>query len=134
MSPTLVEKDGRVYSLLPGQVKLTPLNYWQAKDGTRYPVGWRLQVPGYGLDLEVQALLDDQLMDHSVRYWEGAVDVEGDHRPLAGAVPPRHADQLDEPGHGRASPAGRPPRSGWRRTTSSPRPARSLASASSCPT
>ena len=74
---SLVEKDGRVHSLLPGQVKLTPLHYWQAKDGTRYPVGWRLQVPGYGLDLEVQALLDDQLMDHSVHYWEGAVAVSG---------------------------------------------------------
>ncbi len=73
----LVDKDGSVHSLLPNQVKLTPLRDWQAADGTRYPVGWRLQVAEYDLDLNVQAALDDQLMDHSVRYWEGAVDVSG---------------------------------------------------------
>jgi predicted secreted hydrolase len=39
-----------------------------------------LQVAEVGLDLEVQALLDEQLMDHSVRYWEGAVGVSGSHR------------------------------------------------------
>ncbi len=31
------------------------------------------------MDIEVQALFDDQLMDHSVRYWEGAVEVSGSH-------------------------------------------------------
>lgn len=77
---SLVEKDGAVHTLLPDQVRLTPLRYWQAGDGARYPVSWRLQVAGYQLDLEVQALLDDQLMDHSVRYWEGAVEVSGSHR------------------------------------------------------
>ncbi|MGB5472426.1 MAG: lipocalin-like domain-containing protein [Gammaproteobacteria bacterium] len=76
---SLVEKDGGVRTLLPDQVKLTPLRYWQAEDGARYPVSWRLQVDGFQLDLEVQALLDDQQMDHSVRYWEGAVDVSGSH-------------------------------------------------------
>ena len=76
---SLVEKDGSVRTLLPDQVKLTPLRYWQAEDGARYPVGWRLQAAGFQLDLEVQALIDDQQMDHSVRYWEGAVDVSGSH-------------------------------------------------------
>jgi len=74
---SLVDKDGGVHTLLPDQVRLTPLRYWQAEDGARYPVGWRLQVAGLQLDLEVQALLDDQRMDHSVRYWEGAVAVSG---------------------------------------------------------
>ena len=76
---SLVGKDGSVRTLLPDQVRLTALRYWQAADGTRYPVGWRLQAPDLQLDLEVQALLDDQQMDHSVRYWEGAVDVSGSH-------------------------------------------------------
>ncbi len=76
----LVQQDGSVQSLLPGQVKLTPLRYWQAVDGTRYPIDWRLQVAEFQLDLEVRASLDDQLMDHTVHYWEGAVDVFGSHR------------------------------------------------------
>jgi predicted secreted hydrolase len=75
----LVEKDGGVHELSPEQVTLTPLRYWQADDGTAYPVEWRLQVPGLELDLAVQASLDDQLMDHTVQYWEGAVDVSGSH-------------------------------------------------------
>ncbi len=41
---TLVGTDGEVQTLLPGQVSLTPLHHWQAEDGTRYPIRWRLQV------------------------------------------------------------------------------------------
>ena len=77
---TLVQQDGSVQVLLPGQVTLTPRRYWQAVDGTRYPIDWRLQVAKFQLDLEVRASLDDQLMDHTVHYWEGAVDVSGSHR------------------------------------------------------
>mgnify|MGYP001547714381 FL=1 len=77
---SLVQQDGSVHSLLPGQVTLKPIRYWLADEGTRYPVDWRLQAAEFQLDLEVQALLDDQLMDHSVHYWEGAVDVSGSHR------------------------------------------------------
>jgi predicted secreted hydrolase len=77
---SLVQADGNSQPLLHDTVKLTPLRHWQAEDGARYPVAWRLQVSGHELDLEVEALLDDQLMDHSVRYWEGAVRVSGSHR------------------------------------------------------
>jgi predicted secreted hydrolase len=91
---TLVQQDGSVHSLRPEQVKLTPLHYWRSDDGARYPVGWRLQVPGQGLDLEVQAAFDEQLMAHSVRYWEGAVEVSGSvggrgYLELSGYAPAR---------------------------------------------
>jgi predicted secreted hydrolase len=43
-------------------------------------VSWRLTAPTVGLDLQVQAAFDDQLMDHAVRYWEGAVTVSGSDR------------------------------------------------------
>jgi predicted secreted hydrolase len=76
----LVLPDGSAQVLLPDDVTLSPLRYWAADDGARYPVAWRMQVAEQGLDLEVRALLDDQLMDHSIRYWEGAVAVSGSHR------------------------------------------------------
>jgi len=76
---SLVHADGSSQALPADAVELTPLRYWQAEDGARYPLDWRLQVAGHELDLEVQALLDDQLMEHSVRYWEGAVRVSGTH-------------------------------------------------------
>jgi len=75
----LVANDGSVRTLLPDQVTLTPVRHWQAGDGTRYPVSWHVRVPEHGLDLEVNASIDDQLMDHTVRYWEGAVEVSGSH-------------------------------------------------------
>ena len=76
----LVLPDGSAQVLLPDDVTLSPLRYWAADDGARYPVAWRMQVAEQGLDLEVRALLDDQLMNHSIRYWEGAVAVSGSHR------------------------------------------------------
>ena len=77
---SLVYADGSSQALSADAVELTPLRHWQAADGARYPLDWRLQVAEHELDLEVQALLDDQLMDHSVSYWEGAVQVSGSHR------------------------------------------------------
>ena len=76
---SLVGPDDQVQALLPGQVTLTPLRHWLADDGTRYPVSWRLQVAEPELDLNVGALFDDQSMEHSVGYWEGAVEVSGSH-------------------------------------------------------
>jgi predicted secreted hydrolase len=76
---SLVEADGRYRVLTPADVALEPLRFWRADDGTRYPVEWRLRVPQAGLDLRVRALVDDQLMEHTVRYWEGAVEVGGSH-------------------------------------------------------
>jgi predicted secreted hydrolase len=76
---TLVGPDGRYRVLQPEDITLEPLRHWRAADGTRYPVEWRLRVPHAALDLQVRAVLDEQLMDHTVRYWEGAVDVAGSH-------------------------------------------------------
>ncbi len=71
-----VNAGGTVTPLLPAQIQLTPLRWWRAPDGRRYPVQWRLQFPsGERGPWTVSALLDTQYMDLSVRYWEGAVEV-----------------------------------------------------------
>jgi len=90
---SLVLADGRTRVLTPARVTLTPEYYWTAPDGSRYPLAWRLAVPEEGLDLRVKAVLDDQVMDDTVRYWEGAVDVTGSHTgkgylELSGYTPP----------------------------------------------
>jgi predicted secreted hydrolase len=76
---SLVLQDGSTRELTPALVTLTPERYWKAPDGTRYPVAWRLAVPAEGLELRVRAVLDDQVMDTAIRYWEGAVSVTGTH-------------------------------------------------------
>ncbi len=80
----LVAPDGGSRRLEATDVHLEALAHWRSPhSGDRYPVSWRLKVPDAELDLTVRAVLDDQEMRLVVRYWEGAVDVEG----TAGAAP-----------------------------------------------
>lgn len=75
---TLVSADGGRTRLTAPEVALTPINSWtSAATGVRYPVAWRLEVPGPGIELEIRPYLNDQELALSVRYWEGAVRAEG---------------------------------------------------------
>ena len=60
---------------------------WESTDtGAIYPSGWRLNVPRFGLDLEVLPLLPAQEMDTrattGIVYWEGSVEARGSHTGL----------------------------------------------------
>jgi len=84
---TLVAADGAARALDRDAVEVQVLDHWLSPRGaTRYPARWRLRVPASGLELVVTPLLPDQELDLAVRYWEGAVRVDGtaDGRPLAG--------------------------------------------------
>ena len=74
----LVDENGEKTSLGRSDVRLTVQDRWTTPDGSRtYPVAWRLQVPDEDVDLQIRAAFPDQEMDVSVRYWEGAVGVDG---------------------------------------------------------
>ncbi|MEZ5450362.1 MAG: lipocalin family protein [Thiolinea sp.] len=66
-----VDQAGGTQTVKADDVELKPLRYWSAADGRRYPVKWSLRLPAEGVDWVVEALLDDQLMQASVTYWEG---------------------------------------------------------------
>jgi predicted secreted hydrolase len=71
---TLVEASGMIRRLRADDVELTELGSWTSPvTAVRYPVRWRLRVPGAGLDLEVEPYIPNQELVLSVRYWEGAV-------------------------------------------------------------
>jgi predicted secreted hydrolase len=70
---TLSDITGLGARLGATDVILTPLEYWEADD-RRYPILWRMQVAGEGPWL-IRALLSDQEMRTTVRYWEGVVEV-----------------------------------------------------------
>jgi predicted secreted hydrolase len=76
----LVDRDGSAQRLSIDQVDLRPTRFWHADDSTRYPVEWRLEIPSLQIALRVNATFDAQEMPMTVRYWEGAVDVDGSHR------------------------------------------------------
>jgi len=82
---TLVS-DGRKKLLSPETVGLEPVRYWESPRGGRYPVQWRLEIPDAGLKLHIRPRLDDQEQHGIVRYWEGAVSVDGTRNgePIAG--------------------------------------------------
>ena len=74
---TIVAADGSHRSLETGEVILEALDEWQSPRGGTYPSRWRFRMPSEGLDLEITPYISDQELDTIVRYWEGAVRIEG---------------------------------------------------------
>ncbi len=75
---SFVDAAGIRTRLAARDVELAPLDHWtSAASGVRYPVAWRLAVPSLGLSLDLRPYLENQELDLSVRYWEGAVHAEG---------------------------------------------------------
>ncbi len=77
---TRISAEGKPVQLDPAQLKIKVVDQWRSSSGTVYPSKWRLQLPSQGLDLTIEPLVMDQLMDLSVSYWEGAVQITGSHQ------------------------------------------------------
>ncbi|MEQ8515979.1 MAG: lipocalin family protein, partial [Chromatocurvus sp.] len=71
-----VTDDGHSETLQAQDFTLREERFWSSASGHRYPVAWMLESDGRAPALRVEALLDDQEMRTSVRYWEGAVSVK----------------------------------------------------------
>ena len=74
--------DGKVSrTLTSGDFSLTPIEHWRG-----WPVAWNLSIPGdEPQQYVVRAAFEDQVMDTSVRYWEGVAHVEDDNGQRLGA-------------------------------------------------
>lgn len=86
-SGSLVLESGELIPLAADAVRLRPRRYWQSPRGPqRYPVAWSIEIPAQGITLDLEPLVDDQELDLTVRYWEGAVRADGrsDDRPISG--------------------------------------------------
>lgn len=74
---TEVDADGDVRWITAPLDVLTPVRWWGSpRSQARYPVSWRLRLPGAGIDVELRALVDDQENAGprtGIVYWEGAV-------------------------------------------------------------
>ena len=78
-SGSFIAKDGSVRHLRLDELRLTPTKFWQStKTRGRYPIGWRVEVPPLGIDLEVTTPVEAQeLALDPLAYWEGMIDVRG---------------------------------------------------------
>ena len=79
---TLVERDGSTRALAPADFTIEPRGQWTSpRTQATYPAGWRLSVPGAGIELVAAPLVDDcELEDRAstgVVYWEGPVALTG---------------------------------------------------------
>jgi predicted secreted hydrolase len=75
---SLVARDGTVLPLARDDFRVESLGRWRSpRTGANYPSGWRVTVPRAGVALVVEPLLDDQELQTFIRYWEGAVRVNG---------------------------------------------------------
>jgi len=81
-SGTLVDADGSVHHLPLRAYRFEPTGRWRSpRSGALYPMGWRVSVPGVGIEIRVKALAKNQELETKgstrVTYWEGAVQAEG---------------------------------------------------------
>jgi predicted secreted hydrolase len=90
---TVVDANGKSTHLRSSDFTLQPLGETWTSTITKavYPIRWKILVPKFGIELEVQTPLSSQELTGHAKlapsYWEGAVTFAGrkDQAPLAGA-------------------------------------------------
>ncbi|HEX9015025.1 MAG TPA: lipocalin family protein, partial [Chloroflexota bacterium] len=101
---TISDPLGKATDLNAADVKVEATGSWTSPHtGAKYPSGWRLRLPGQGIDLEISPVLPDQELNTrqstGVAYWEGDVRITGTRAgtavsgqgyvELTGYAPPR---------------------------------------------
>lgn len=82
-----VPAQGAAQPLSGLDFELQPLAHWTSpKTRIRYPVQWQARIPALQIELTATAVIPDQELDLSVRYWEGALDIQGQRqaKPIGG--------------------------------------------------
>jgi len=76
-SGTWVGADGTAHHLGRDDVAIRVTEQWENPAGDAYPARWEVRVEALALVLTVTPVMANQELVTTVRYWEGAVDVEG---------------------------------------------------------
>jgi predicted secreted hydrolase len=77
-SGTLIAADGTTTSLGYDDFSIEVTRTWKSPDSAAiYPAGWVVRLPSQGLTLEITPYFDNQEMNVSYDYWEGAVRFNG---------------------------------------------------------
>jgi predicted secreted hydrolase len=85
-SGIIVTNDHQKIPLTQSHVSLSATQHWTNRYGQRFPVQWQMTINHdlYHADWIIRSPIQDQFLDLSVRYWEGAIDVldAKNHQPL----------------------------------------------------
>jgi predicted secreted hydrolase len=82
LAGTFIDTAGRSTALKRSEFSLEPIAWWRSpRTGARYPIRWRIAVPGRGIALECAAAIPNQELAFATApiYWEGAVRYSGSH-------------------------------------------------------
>lgn len=74
---TFINQNGASLEIKKDDIDLKVSDYWESPDGEKYPSGWDIIIPSKNINLKITPAVKNQLMNVSVKYWEGAVKVEG---------------------------------------------------------
>ena len=77
----IVNPDGSVTRLRTGDIALEAQKYWQSPLGGLYPVEWEAEILPLGKTVLLKAVFDEQELDLSTRYWEGAINIHDREDP-----------------------------------------------------
>jgi predicted secreted hydrolase len=86
-SGSFVRADNTKIPLKKDDVTIKNLDTWKSPHSKiTYPSRWHLTVPAQNLEVEIVPLINDQELNVSYRYWEGAVSVSGtkNGKPVSG--------------------------------------------------
>ncbi|MCB0727968.1 MAG: carotenoid 1,2-hydratase [Ignavibacteriae bacterium] len=74
---TIINSKGNPETVKKEDVICEVTDHWESPDGVKYPSGWNIKIPSKNIDLKITPAVKDQRMNVSVKYWEGAVKIEG---------------------------------------------------------
>lgn len=74
----LMNKDNSQTQLTAEQIDWQPTKY-KTFAGKRYPIAWQLNIPNQNIKLTINPLNDNQFLNGTIPYWEGAVKFNGTH-------------------------------------------------------
>ena len=83
---TWIDADGTSRHIDRDEIDIAVTDTWDSPAGGRYPSAWTLRFPDQGLSIDIRPVMADQELFTTVRYWEGAVDVQGERQgaPIEG--------------------------------------------------
>ena len=86
-SGTVIGAGGSAFPLAKEDVHIQVLDQWVSPRGSSYPSKWRLTIKSAAIDLIITPYINNQELDVSVRYWEGAVWLTGTShgQPVSGS-------------------------------------------------
>ncbi|MFT5162643.1 MAG: putative secreted hydrolase [Alteromonadaceae bacterium] len=78
LSGMIMSASGKQTPLSAAQVNWQPTAH-KMFDHNQYPISWQLKIPEHAIDINITPINDNQFINGTIPYWEGAIKVTGSH-------------------------------------------------------